>query len=246
MTHAMKSGFGYTYVLSWVFCVNLALALYYMLAKLKFISYVMRYPWAEVLFTQTALISLPLYIICETAFTGALESSDGYKIAFYNYDTIQAVKSFKMFAGKLPISFIDSWNYTFYFKPIVPTIDILFGAYILPLMVCSILLTWAMQMLLFPLPIIRSLNASDTGAKASQRKLVFGLIFTLILMFCVAFSVFHLPQAGRLLYSERASQMCLLIPLGIVFFYPAAIFRKFYLLRLQKKAQSQGIDIPPV
>lgn len=246
MTYAMKSGFGYTYVLSWVFCVNLALALYYMFAKLQYIPYVVRYPWTEVVFTQIVLISLPLTIICDTAFSGALESSDGYQIAFYNYDTIQAVKSFKMFAGKLPVSFINDWNYTFHFNPIVPTIDILFAAYIWPLMVCSILLTWAMQMLLFPLPIIRSLNASDTGAKASQRKLIFGLIAALIIMFCVAFSVFYFPRAGRLLYSERAGQMCLLIPLGIVFFYPAAIFRKFYLLRLQKKAQSQGIDIPPV
>lgn len=244
MLNAMRSGFGYTYVIGWVTVTQLLWAAYYMLAGLRIIPYISRSPLLETIALGVLFYALPLYIICATAFNGGFEHSHAVEIVRANEDMIRYLVTTSFFNDADLTNAVDRFYDALIRTQDLPTIDALFSIYMMPLVKISLMIAILCQTLLMPLPLTR---APQTSGYWPVWRIVLSAVFIVGMLLTISYPLLHpLNGVPTALYNDKTQSFCYLFlatPMGLAI--PTA-FRFAYNRSRAKKAAaaSAGIDVP--
>lgn len=245
MLNAMRSGFGYTYVIGWVNVTQLLWAAYYMLAGLKIIPYISRLPVLETIALCVLFYALPLHIICATAFNGGFEHSHAVEIVRANEDMIRYLVTTSFFNDADLSKAVERFYDTLIRTQDLPTIDALFSTYMMPLVKISVMIAILCQTLLMPLPLTRNPHVNDYWP---VWRIVLSAVFIVGTLLAVSYALLHpLNSVTTALYNDKTQSLCYLFlatPIGLAI--PTAL-RFAYHKRQRKKTEPEntGIDVAP-
>lgn len=233
MLDALRSGYGYLYVLGWIAGTQFLWAVYYMLAGLKTIPYISRSPQMETIALCMLFYALPLYAICDSAFYGGFEHSHAVEIVRVNEDMIRYLVTTSFFNDTDLTNAVERFHYTLFYAQDLPTIDGLFSIYMMPLIKIGVMIATICQTFLMPLPLTRNLILDGYWP---LWRIVLGFVVGFCFILGVSYALLN-PVNGTAsaLYTDAAERLCVLFPAGLVFLTIAAGFRKIYNVQRLKR-----------